>query len=445
MYRSASAVLATLLLAACNSAPTAPTPPTGRLLTTAVWPGESVLVVSPEAAATPPESVTVTAGSDTMAFTVANDSTLAVATSDTLPSTDLALTVHTPGGFVDVGTAHVYGYAGTVVYDGFSGSALAFPKASAAPSVLVFDSTGASVLNVETGARQHFDMPDLFGRCPYATGIGPSYRSDSGWATVCDRSLRFATTIQDSMPFSAAGLYTGPGPGVSAPWIMAEIGPRAVLDASKYGVGTGLVGSNDSTTLVATFAVNYPLSVVVSPRGDRAFVTASAVSGPDGSPGLPVLTPDGVIAYTIPLAAGTEATAGAFSPTGDTLYVSGNPGVGEPNPPVRAYDANDGHFLDSLPVIDGSIALYADPRTDLLYAVGGGHYLDTARVVTVVERQSGRTVATPRVDGKCSAGDTGVLVAAPGHHALYFVSAWADPRSSGSTMGPLFACKFDVP
>ena len=444
MYRSASAVLATLLLAACNSAPTAPTPPTGRLLTTAVWPGESVLVVSPEATAHP-DSAIVTAGADTLGFAVVDDSTLAVPIPDSSFSTDLALTVHTPGGFVDVGTVHVYGYAGTVEYDGFSGSALAFPAASAAPSVLVFDSTGMSVLNVETGARQHFDMTDVFGRCPYATGIGPSYRSDSGWATVCDGSFRYATTIRDSMPFSAAGLYTGPGPGVSAPWIMAEIGPHTVLDASKYGVGTGLVGSNDSTTLVATFAVNYPLSVVVSPRGDRAFVTAGFVSGPDSSPGLPVLTTDGVVAYTIPMATGTQATAGAFSPSGDTLYVSGNPGVGEPNPPVRAYDANDGHLLDSLPVIDGSIALYADPRTDLLYAIGGGHYLDTNRVVTVAERHTGRTIATPRVDGKCSAGDTGVLVAAAGHHALYFVSVWADPRSSGSTMGPLFACKFDVP
>ncbi|HKI94845.1 MAG TPA: hypothetical protein VJ992_06085, partial [Gemmatimonadales bacterium] len=157
-------MLAALLLAACNSAPTAPTPPTGRLLTTAIWPGESVLVVSPEAAAVPAESVWVTAANDTLAFTVVNDSTLAVPVSDSSFSTNLDLTVHTPGGFVDVGTAHVYGYAGTVVYDGFSGSALAFPKASAAPSVLVFDATGASVLDVETGARQHFDMPDLFGR-----------------------------------------------------------------------------------------------------------------------------------------------------------------------------------------------------------------------------------------------------------------------------------------
>lgn len=431
--RGFTRLLATLALVACNSVPTAPTPPTGRLLTTAVWPGESALVVSPEAAAAPAESVVVTAGIDTMAFSVVDDSTLAVAIPDSMFSADLGVTVHTAGGFVDVGTVHVYGYVGAVEYQGYSGYPIAFPNADAAPTVLVFDATGAARVNVETGDRVQWPGPGPLTPCgaSYSTGFGSSYRADSGWATLCSGSFRLVASAKDSVPLAAVGR------------LVAEIGPHTIIEAQKYNDWTAHVADDGTVTPIVTldYGINGPLSVVLSPRRDRAVLTAGAVFGDTRNttgPSVPVFSADGNIAFRARGGGSEGGGAAAFSPTGDTLYLASSVGAG-----LYAYDAAVGSLLDSIAEVNGGQALYADPRTEYLYAAGGS--FAAIRTLAVVDRTSLRIVATLKVDEQCWHGDTGALVAAPGHHALFFTSTWSAPYWQGSVMGELIACRFDVP
>lgn len=443
-------LLAVLALAACNSVPTAPTPPTGRLLTTAVWPGESVLVVSPEAASTPAESVWVMAGGDTLPVRAVDESTVATAPLDTAYAADVDLVLQTPGGVLDLGTVHQYGFVGAKTLDGFVGEPIEFPDGFTVPSVAVFNADGPAIVNVETGVAQPAAGPSPWDVCSgglggtQVTGLGPSYRSASGWVATCNGSFRLVPSPGDSIAVAFNGR------------LVAEIGPHVYMVLSKSYLEVQRADSTGALTGIAISNQGIIEShhVAISPRGDLAIPDAapargltSATSSAITMPGLPVFRPDGTVAYM--LYGMTEHYARpAFSPTGDTIFVAAVPDLGANVSVLTLFAASDGSVLDSLVLPAEVERVLANASTRYLYAMTMSVVPGSPLVrVLVIDRQRLTVVSQLTASPDCLVGvDPTVLVAAPGHHALFAVMGTAIPYyMSNEVTGPLDVCQFDVP
>ncbi|HKI93684.1 MAG TPA: hypothetical protein VJ992_00180, partial [Gemmatimonadales bacterium] len=415
-----------------------------------VIPGESVLVVSPEAAAAQAESAWVIAGNDTLPVTVVNDSTVATAPLDTAYAAEVDLVLQTPGGLLDLGTVHQYGFVGAKTLDGFVGEPIEFPDGFTVPSVAVFDANGPAIVNVETGAVQRAPGPSPWVACfgglgsYQTTGIGPSYRSDRGWVATCNGSFRLIPLPGDSIPVALNGR------------LVAEIGPSVYMMLSKYDLQVQKVDSTGAltNTAISNEGIIESHHVAISPRGDLAIPDAAPARGLTSAtsyaiilPGLPVFGPDGTVAYM--LYGTTEHYARpAFSPTGDTIFVAAVPDLGANVSVLTLFAASDGTVLDSLVLPAEVERVLAPPSSRYLYAMTMSVIPGSPLVrLLVIDRQRLILVSELIASPDCLVGvDPTVLVAAPGHHAVFAVMGTAIPYyMSNQVTGPLNVCRFDVP
>lgn len=339
--KTLSSILLAGLLLACNDPPQGPSPvPDFRVSPAQQWSGGEVTVVSSyfvdlnQIPSFKIDSFSVPAAR-------VDDSTV-ILRLPALPSGAFDLFVDAPRLFVPVGNVQVFGY----------GSNQALP-------VALVDYLSTTTLSQGLVA------------------LGTVWTSGRGWVAAASLSSGTVTTF---VGLSSIGSTVGPsfrGPdvallidsaGTMGEWRLSPVPTLIDTVGARYlNAGANVVAAfadssyialhgNAGTTKAGPWLIASPERVYLSPRGDRATVSASVTR-----PGIPVFDMQtGDTAYTLPVQIVTAAT---FSRDGSKLYVGG----GDPSNityvrnQLYALDATTGVVLahDSLPPLTRQAASLA--------------------------------------------------------------------------------------
>jgi hypothetical protein len=283
--------------------------------------------------------------------------------------------------------------------------------------------SGTFLVGVQDGATaiSHIgDWPTLLGvAAHHLTAPGPTPDPDV-WLLRSTPNGPLERWRLDNTPVMLGTLpFVGNGPWQT----VADLGNNRLLAIDGDGgqilrrAAAGEVGVDPPYLTERSFQVTGLNRVVISPRGDRAAITAST-----GASGIPVFrVPDGDVAY--PLDADKAATSVDFSPDGALLAVAVGPDhLNAVSIQIR--DATTGVIQRQL---HGDRRVYRglafDPHRPLLYAIAVAN--KNAGSLPVFELEVWSTTnwqLLTRLDGRCILGCTSeVLIVVGPRNDLYTI------------------------
>lgn len=359
-----------------------------------------------------PTTPVITAGTDTLASAVVDDTTLSV-TLPPLPSGTVNLIAHGSAGDLDLGSVSLVGYSGRIQASGFLGEQQRWSRSSPAGALGETANGKVGYLHAANGVLTILPVDD--GASPY--GPGASYR-DNVFTVLSPNGVDF-------WQYSAGGT---PVKLDSAP--VSNPAGRPVHELAPW---TFLVPSHHSMYIEkspdngATFTTTYNPSaaqteestwgVVYAPSGSLATIRVSATPM-----GVPVFDlPAGTLRYRVPL---YEPAGGAVFTTDGELYMAGDTLYGGPGDIVLRLDANTGAELGrtSIPAPWSVLGFATDVTESHLYAFLSGFPSGLAVMVLDRSLQPVATLAVPEGTGFSTLCDGITVIPDAAHGKVYAMS-----------------------
>ncbi len=399
-----------------------------RLLTPSVWSGGEIQV---RVAVRPPDGTYLVLGTDSLATSVLDDSTLSAAAPQA--NGPFHVSVKGPAGVAAADLdIRVFGYRDFLHGAALSGYPLVDP-ASPTPTVLANGETSLVRVDLRFGLPQAYPRSMHDPRCMRGPGPTPTpnvvilgrYNPSNGVCTYGLWQLSTRQLVSDSMPGS-------------------------LRIAAEFSTNRWLLGGAHQIclrSLQPAFSdcrqFEEPNDVRFSPRGDRTMVYYA------WSPtnGVPVFNPaTGDTAFTIHDA--TSSGGGSFSAGGDTLFIA----VYGATRRLLVVDATSGQRLMSLDLTFDPEDVLAEPVSPYVYVYGWTRDTVETAHLQIFERPSMRVVGheikpgsfDPKPDSLCFNCDNR-LVLDPASRILYVLGIRGRDAITPGLTAPSPVSRFDLP
>lgn len=349
---------------ACASDPSSPPDHTGPITIAPLtqWSGGTVTATSDQLLDFPGTPV-ITGGTDTLAFTQADDTTITI-TLPSVPSGLVELVLHGTGSdSLVLGEVEVVGFSGVHLAErAVGGDATPWPSMHPTGILGIDINENVAFLDATTGAVTTFGVhtpPNLF----YAPGT--SYRPDiivnlaspTGGVVIWKLDMAGSAIVLDSIPLGYGDRK------------LFELAPSTWLQTNHHGIWIYKSVDNGAT-------YTYPYreddgdeeawAVVYSP--DRKFGVVLSLGTDSGAPVFDLTT--GGLIYRVPSI--LRPRGAAFTDDGE-LYLSGSD---RQTGSILRLDAATGNVIDSVGIGKGeSDALAWDSQTDWIFLMNAHHEL----------------------------------------------------------------------
>ncbi len=417
--------------AACNDVPQAPPEVVVLLANPIAWPGGDLIITAGAlrgGAALPVVSLDQIA----LAVTRLDDSTVAAR----LPDTTGTFTAHVRlGGAHRFGPVRIAGYAGQTTARSTAGWPL--PLEPGHPVFVTLAESTLVLLDTRTGAASDLPVPHS---ADCAISPGPSFRSGAVVAAgevgnTCQRPLAWTLGAAPAPADSAPSVSTGAN-------LWAELAPGTWLKTAHHYLYLYQGG-----TMALEERIESAERAVLAPDGSVAIPLAASTETL-----VPVLdVAPATVRFRLPLQSSDGA---AFSPTGDTLFVTGV--ASYTASPVTSHllavsAASGSVLLDSAIGWGGYSDLVLDPEAPWLYVLAydawDGDHTYFGPVVHVFDRRTLRELAVLRPPDTVGCGNLCfmlVLSIDPRGRKLYVLqgAAWRGP-APGAVPSVIYT--FDLP